>query len=92
MNPDLYAVPAHARQAWQQLQQALAEHGPTPCAGPSRDGWTGSRTQQDRAAARCLDCPVMLTCAAYADTYAEDRGTWGGYTAAQRRARRQAAR
>lgn len=88
MNPDVYAVPAHARPAWQQLQQQLATHGPTPCAGPSRDDWTGSASQQARAAVRCLDCPVIEACAAYADTAAEKHGTWGGYTPGQRAARR----
>ena len=92
MDPNVYAVPAHARPAWQQLQQRLADHGPTPCAGPDRGDWTGSRAQQDRAAVRCLDCPVMVACAAYADTAAERRGTWGGYTPGQRAARREAAR
>ena len=90
MNPDMYAVPAPAVPAWQQLQQQLADHGPTPCTGPSRDDWTGTRAQQDRAADRCLDCPVMVACATYADTAAEDRGTWSGLTAEQRK--RKAAR
>ncbi|HLR93096.1 MAG TPA: WhiB family transcriptional regulator [Jiangellaceae bacterium] len=89
MNPDVYAVPAHAVTAWQQLQQQLADHGPTPCAGPSRDDWIGTRAQQARAADRCLDCPVIEACATYAETAPERYGTWGGYTPGQRATRRE---
>lgn len=92
MNPDVYAVPAHAVPAWQQLQQQLTEHGPTPCAGPDRNDWTGSTAQQARAADRCMDCPVLEACATYADTAAEKRGTWGGYSPGERAARRAAPR
>lgn len=87
MRPDVYAVPAPAVPAWLHLQQQLAQHGPTPCTGPARDDWTGTRAQQSLAADRCLDCPVMSACAAYAATAAEARGTWGGLTAEQRKRR-----
>lgn len=90
MNPNLYAVPDHAVTAWHQLHEQVTRSGPTPCAGPSRDDWTGSNSQQARAAVRCLDCPVIEACAAYADTAAERHSTWGGYSAAQRAARRRA--
>lgn len=87
MSPEVYAVPDQARPAWLQLQQQIVEHGPTPCAGPSRDDWTGSNSQQARAAVRCLDCPVLEACATYADTAAERHSTWGWHSAAQRAAR-----
>ncbi|MGP5252666.1 WhiB family transcriptional regulator [Brachybacterium alimentarium] len=81
------AVPAHARPAWDALQAQILANGPTPCAGPDRNDWTGNATQQDRAADRCLDCPVMTACLTYADTADEREDVWGGLTATQRRNR-----
>jgi hypothetical protein len=83
-------IPEHAHPAWLTLQQHLRHARQTPCAGPAGDDWTGSPAAQRRAAHACLECPVMDACAAYADTAAEQHGTWGGITAADRAHRREA--
>lgn len=81
----LLGVPPHALTEWQALGEALdASPTPPPCAGADRDHWTGSNTQQRTAAERCLDCPAMQACAAYALTAREPYGTWGGLTPANR--------
>lgn len=87
---DALAVPAHARPAWERLHAQILATGPTPCAGPHRDDWTGDKRQQIRAADRCLDCPAMRACGTYAATAGETSGTWGGLTAAQRAEQRKA--
>lgn len=80
-------TPVLVTAAWHRLQDQVTRNGPTPCAGPDRDDWTGSNSQQARAADRCLDCPVLEACSAYAEIAAERSSTWGGYSAAQRAAR-----
>lgn len=83
MTADL-GVPAHARPAWDAMHELIARTGPTPCVGADRDLWIGTAQQQQAAAVRCLDCPAMTLCAAYALTARERDGTWGGRTAAER--------
>lgn len=81
----LLGVPDHALTQWIDLGEALAATPePPPCAGPDRDHWTGTATQQRTAADRCLDCPAMQACATYALTAGERTGTWGGLTPSAR--------
>lgn len=77
-------VPEHAAPAWRALHEQIAHNGPTPCAGPDRDNWTGTAAQQERAAEACLECFAMVACAAYADTAHESTGVWGGLTSTER--------
>lgn len=85
----LLRVPDHARAEWDTLHAALEDaETPPPCAGDDRDDWTGAPARQARAADRCLDCPAMQACAAYARAAAEPTGTWGGLTARDRHAPR----
>ncbi|MGP5251482.1 WhiB family transcriptional regulator [Brachybacterium alimentarium] len=88
-------VPEHALTAWAVLSTALIAQPDTPCAGPSRNDWHGSRKQQARAAEACLDCPLMAACATYARIADEPDGVWGGITqherAEQRATRRRTA-
>lgn len=83
MSPVSLGVPSHALPQWRALRDAITT--PTPCAGTDRDQWTGTATQQQRAAVACLDCPAMTACASYALAADEPSGTWGGRTAAERR-------
>lgn len=92
MSGNMLGIPSEARTAWIRLGDAIERTGPTPCAGPDRDDWTGSGTQQARAAAACMDCAVLSACGAYADAAGEARGVWGGYTARERQIRRGGAR
>jgi len=77
-------VPEQALPAWTDLHSQIARSGPTPCAGPNRDEWTGTDRAQIRAAEACLECPAMVACAAYAEVADEDTGVWGGLTPRQR--------
>lgn len=83
-----FTVPASAMPAWEALQDAVTVG--TPCMGPDRDLWHGSRKQQLVAADRCMDCPVLAVCATYARSAGEQLGTWGGQTDEERRAERTA--
>jgi len=60
------------------LTVALAKvEGCVPCRG--RDEWHGDEpTTRARAADACWDCPLIRTCAAYADAANECHGVWGG--------------
>lgn len=83
-------IPGQAWPAWEALHHGIASAAdPTPCRGADRDDWTGTGPQQERAAARCLDCPVLSLCGAYARAAGEREGVWGGRTASARRARRE---
>lgn len=87
-----FGVPAHALPAFLALHEQITRTGPTPCADVTiRDLWTGSQAEQTIAADRCIECPVMTACAAFAATAQEREGTYGGLTARQRNARREAA-
>lgn len=81
----VFNAPDHALPAWEQLHSRILATGPTPCAGPDRDDWTGTPRQQTRAATRCLDCAAMQACATYATTAREDSGIWGGMSPAERK-------
>lgn len=79
-------VPRHARPAWEELHRAITSTWETtPCHGKHRNWWTGGRGEQERAAAACLDCPVLMECATYAHVAGETSGVWGGRTAEQRK-------
>lgn len=84
MSRNPFAVPEHARSAWDRLHAQILATGETPCAGPDRDNWTGTAAQQARAAAACFDCPVLDACAHYAVTASEASGVWGGMGPAER--------
>ncbi|MGP5641680.1 WhiB family transcriptional regulator [Brachybacterium tyrofermentans] len=84
MSGNTFAVPAHALGAWEEMHEQILATGPTPCAGPDRDDWTGTARQQALAANSCLDCPVLEACAQYAVTASEADGVWGGMTVAER--------
>ena len=88
-------VPAHALAAWEELHEVLDGSEITaPCTvvDRERDEWHGTRTQQARAAAACLDCPAMIACATYAATADELEGVWGGLTQHERAEQRTTAR
>lgn len=52
-----------------------------PCLGPGGEAWTSDDyDDQQIAADRCLDCPAMFLCRAYAEAAGEKAGTWGGET------------
>ena len=78
-------VPRHALGAWTKLHERITSTGPTPCAGPDRDNWTGTPAQQDRAARACYDCRALEQCALYAVTAPEPAGVWGGMGPAERK-------
>lgn len=80
-----FAVPTHARPAWDELHARILATGPTPCAGPDRNDWLGTAQQQNRAARACFDCPVLEACTRYAITAPEPEGVWGGLTPAERK-------
>lgn len=83
-------VPEHARREWNTLHDAIAgSRTGTPCHGPSRNLWQGSRAEQRRAADHCYDCPVLALCDTYADAAGEHSGVWGGIPAFERAARAQ---
>ncbi|MFJ3590121.1 WhiB family transcriptional regulator [Streptomyces sp. NPDC090231] len=44
-----------------------------------------THADQTAATATCRTCPLRPACADYALTHPEERGTWGGLTAAERR-------
>lgn len=85
-------VPPHALPAWGALRVALLADPDTPCAGPARNDWHGSRKQQQRAALACLDCPILAACKTYALKADEPDGVWGGTTQHQRAEKRAAGR
>lgn len=88
-------VPDYALTAWEALHEALDRSEITaPCTvvDRDRDEWHGSRPQQVRAAAACLDCPAMVACAAYAAAADELEGVWGGITQHERAEQRATAR
>lgn len=80
-----FAVPTHARPAWDELHERITSTGPTPCSGADRDDWLGTPAQQDRAARACFDCRALEQCALYAVTAPEPEGVWGGLTPAERK-------
>ncbi|KLU08103.1 hypothetical protein ABL57_19860 [Kocuria sp. SM24M-10] len=52
-----------------------------PCTGPGWAAWTADDgPAAARAADRCLDCPALAACAAYAVQAPEPAGVWGGTT------------
>ncbi|MEV7895296.1 WhiB family transcriptional regulator [Streptomyces cyaneofuscatus] len=61
--------------------------GTTPHCGPHTAPLFDSTDPADeqQAAALCADCPLRPGCATHALTTPEERGTWGGLTAHQRR-------
>ncbi|MFF7879136.1 WhiB family transcriptional regulator [Streptomyces californicus] len=61
--------------------------GTTPHCGPRTAHLFDSAnpTDEKRAASICAGCPLRTACATHALTVPEERGTWGGLTAHQRR-------
>lgn len=86
MSRNPLGVPEHAIREWLALHRALGTIDATPCAGADRNDWTGGAAAQERAAARCLDCPVLALCDDYALAADERVGVWGGRTERERRA------
>ena len=85
MSRGTFAVPEHARAAWDHMHRQIIATGPTPCADVTvRDEWTGTPAEQRSAADACLDCLVLEQCLDYALTADEDTGIWGGLTPAER--------
>lgn len=84
MSRNPFAVPDHARPAWDELHAQILATGPTPCAGADRNDWLGTAKQQARAARACFDCRALEACALYAVTAPEPEGVWGGMSPAER--------
>lgn len=58
-----------------------------PCVGPDAAAWTSDDlADQERAADRCWDCPLVFECRAYALAVNEPAGVWGGYAPEAERA------
>lgn len=66
---------------------AFLTHGTAACAHTNTpDLWHSTLpVDEARAAAYCRACPLRQACADYALTNDEQRGTWGGLTARERR-------
>lgn len=80
-----------ARQAHEELHQAIAAEGPTPCQSSDPEMWfpESSWSGTSQAAALCRTvCPVRDQCLAYAILAEERYGIWGGMNAASRKNRR----
>lgn len=59
-----------------------------PCAGSESAAWTSDDpADQERAADRCWDCPLVFQCRAYAIAAGEPAGVWGGFAPELERAR-----
>lgn len=67
------------------LAEQLDAGAVIPC---TASGWQDWTTEDDpgqrRAVDRCLDCPALAACAAYAVAAQEPAGVWGGTTPIQR--------
>lgn len=82
---DVWAMSSSAEVAYADLNHMLLltkERGEEiPCLGPGGQAWTSDDYDDQQVAAdRCLDCPAMLLCRAYAEAAGEKAGTWGGET------------
>lgn len=76
----------HAR-LLQQVGAAIDEGHSIPCVGPDAAAWTSDDLpDQQRAADRCWDCPLVFQCRAYAVAADEPAGVWGGYAPEAERA------
>ena len=75
-----------AYEAWRDLIIAvLTDDKRVPCTGPERELWTSDRTvDRLNAAHRCGRCPVLRTCARYADLAVEQFHVYGGHDRADR--------
>ncbi|WP_425486783.1 WhiB family transcriptional regulator [Microbacterium rhizomatis] len=61
------------------IAAAVAAGQEVPCVGPGGEAWTSDdREDQELAADRCLDCPALALCGAYASLAGERAGVWGG--------------
>lgn len=77
-------VPSQARQAWHDLQHALAQadddHVTIPCRSQNAEDWTSDdRTTRTHAAQACTPCPARRPCATYARRSRQTFGAWGGH-------------
>ncbi|MEV0915443.1 WhiB family transcriptional regulator [Streptomyces sp. NPDC049967] len=64
---------------------AFLNQGPAACTDEPDLFHSTTHTDQTTATAICRTCPLRPACADYALTHPEERGTWGGLTAAERR-------
>lgn len=70
-------IRAAAEGAWRALQDALADHPATPCAG--RNEWISERPEvREWAAGHCRGCPVIGECRQFAADNKEVHGVWAG--------------
>lgn len=77
-------LPADQETAHGRLMTTIEQHQEDgyriPCRGPEGALWLGRTVQQRRAAEECAWCPALEACRAYALTYQEECGVWGGLT------------
>lgn len=60
----------------------VEDHSPgaVPCIGPHARRWTSeAKHELARAERACPPCPLIHTCADYANTFKESFGVWGGF-------------
>lgn len=72
----------------EQVHAAVEGGVEVPCVGPDSGEWTSDDpADQERAADRCWDCPLVFQCRAYAIAAGEPAGVWGGFAPELERAR-----
>lgn len=71
-----------------QVRAAVDDGQVIPCVGSDAAAWTSDDlSDQEQAADRCWDCPLVFQCRAYAVAAGETIGVWGGFAPEIERAR-----
>lgn len=84
-------VPDALAHDWRQLQDLIADtmrRQPVPCQPrdeATRALWTGTASEQTRAARECSHCPVIVQCRDYGLKNPREEGCYGGLTTQQRK-------
>src|SRR5438309_1022996 len=72
-------ISAAALPAWRRLADVLDEVGPVACQGIHADLWTSEDPdEREGATYRCVGCPALDACGAFADLARERFGVWAG--------------
>lgn len=84
-------VPENLAHDWRQLQDLIADtvrRQPVPCQTQDEETralWTGTASEQTRAARECLRCPVIAQCRDYGLTHPSEEGVYGNLTQTERK-------